>query len=178
MIIFLVIAILGLIISIIAHFGVLFGFLEKPTLLMFIMNAGLFIWAFFICANSVTIERGLDMKMRKEAFANSVPLWMRIITILMLVYGVVVIAYFCAAGYLVKSQISFFKLTMDKLIKGITSVHVAAYTTAISYYYYYKYLKNKLVRYCTNGHPVRYPAEYCDICGEELDKNNSTKPKK
>lgn len=141
MTIFLFVAVLGLIFSIITHFGVLFGVLELSTLLMVVLNIGMLILCGFICVNSMRLSQRFDKKIRKKALANACPRWMWAIAAFFFLYALAILAYFCIAGHFVASHISFLELTGNKINKGLTSVHVAGYAIAIPMYYYYKYLK-------------------------------------
>lgn len=170
MIIFLFIAIVGLIFSIVTHFGVLFGVLELSRLLMIVLNAGLAPLICFVCFYSSRLDKKVDKEMHKKALANACPRWMNIIFGLSLLYGVAILAYFFVAGICVKLEISFLELTMDKLHKGITSVHIACYAFFIPFYYHYRYLKKETMRYCTNGHLVTNLAKICELCGAEVEE--------
>ena len=170
MVIFLLIAIVGLILSLITHFGILFGVLDDlPKSFMVVLNSGLFIWTGLICVNSSLLEKKFDKTFRKKAFVAALPGWLRVITVLMVLYAIVTIVYFCISAYLITFQIKFFELTMDKLNVGITSVDIAAYTTVISMYYYYKYLRRHVRGYCRYGHPVAPSAKQCEQCGDVLE---------
>lgn len=169
MIIFLITAVLGLVASIVIHFGLLFGILnDLPTLPMVVLNVGLVVLAGFVGVSSAMLDHRFDKEFLKEAYSAACPHWMTVATGFILLYLLVVLTYYCIAGHLVASKISFFELNMDKLLLAIITVYVGAYATAIPFYYYYDYLRKNLVRHCNNGHPVKVSDVYCDICGDEL----------
>lgn len=170
MILFLFIAVLGLVVSLVAHFGLLFGVLDDlPTLLIVVLNAGVLILAGFICGSSTMLDHRFDKAFRKKAYTAACPHWIMVTTGFMLLYSIALVAYFCIAAHFITSQISFLELTMDKLDRGLTTLDVGAYATAIPMYYYYNYLWKNRVRHCNNGHFVGCSEKYCDICGDKLE---------
>lgn len=164
----LIVAILGLCVSLVIHFCTLFAGFALPNALVYLVNAGFLItfWSRLIILK--VTKRELPLKgLFKTLFGNQ-PAWKKLIAGILITYGVVIFIFFTGGVFITAYNREGGKLPLHDMDIGLSAAWIAVYTEEIATLYCYICLQKASVRHCPNGHAVLLGQTYCEKCGLEI----------
>jgi len=159
---FIALSALGLILSILAHFGALLG-LNVPSAAMG-LHIGIFVVWFPAVLVSNSLIKGYDRKDFWKVVLRGAPKWMQYMVYAFMGYAAInfLIFMFFAPGDPTGSG-----GMPPSVVRGFSGHWMAFYSAALAILYSAVQIqKNGLNRKCPNGHYVSREATFCEKCGE------------
>ena len=165
---FLLLAVLGLILSIVSHVAAIAGAPQPLGEEAWALHIGIFVvWIpAVIVANR--LSRDVKQKDLWKAVLRGCPPWMRWMTYGFFAYAVINFAIFFASAPRRGAAIG--AGAPPEVFRGFSGHWMAFYSAAAAILYSAISVTNRdPARRCPNGHPVSPSAKYCEACGTPID---------
>ncbi len=172
---FMALALIGLTLSLIAHFLALFGQTLPIENLAWGLHIGIFVVWLPTVLISTRMMRGASQKDFWKIALRGCPPWMRYAAYGLFGYAILNFVIFMATSTHQKNQTSS-EPPPAEIIRGVSGHWMIFYSVSFCVLYSaYRQGWNGMRQTCPNGHEVSLVSKFCDQCGAEIHKSESPK---
>lgn len=163
---FIVLSLIGLVLSIFVHFASLLGF-NLPDAAM-----GLHIGIFVVWIPTVIVGNRLTKNTPRNDYwkvaLQGCPAWMKYMTYVFFGYAFINFALFFFGSFGVQANST--GDVSPSVLRGFSGHWMAFYSAALAMLYSGTRASQMQTRRCSNGHAVSLSAKYCEKCGLPVDE--------